>query len=227
MIKPDYSALNDAGLNLHAVFAIEQLPAELRDTLGPENKYRQLILIGSCGRKLWATIKTEGIASADPVDDFSVRRVEAWFATQAAGTRHEIVYPGKRAVGLQSLGELAGWHFATPFMVGINAQWGSWFAYRIALLADTDFALTAPEAGVSPCASCAEEPCVDTCPAHAMADGRFDLQRCVGYRKQTNSLCRATCIARLACPVGSEHRYSDEQIRHHYTASMKIIERYY
>jgi len=227
MSRPDYSALDEAGLNLHAVFAIDQLPAELRNTLGPENRYRQLILIGNGGRKLWATIKAEGIVSTDPVDDFSVRRVEAWFAAQAAGTRHEIVYPGKRAVGLQSLGELAGWHFAAPFMVGINAQWGSWFAYRVVLLADTDFELTAPEAGVSPCASCAEKPCVDACPGHAMADGRFDLQSCVGYRKQAASACRASCIARLACPVRSEHRYSGEQIRHHYTASMEIIERYY
>ena len=227
MSKPDYSALDDAGLNLHAVFAIDRLPAELRNALDPENEYKQLILIGNGGRKLWATLQAEGFTSANPVDDISVCRVETWFAGQAAGVRHKVIYPGERQIGLQSLGELAGWHFASPFMVGINAQWGSWFAYRVALLADTDFELTPPEAGVSPCASCLEKPCIDVCPGHAMTDGRFDLQSCVGYRKQSDSACRATCLARLACPVGSEHRYSGEQIRHHYTASIKIIERYY
>ena len=112
-------------------------------------------------------------------------------------------------------------------MVGINAQWGTWFAYRVVVLANTEFEPTRPEVGVSPCASCHESPCVDACPGSAITDAGFDLQKCVAYRKKPDSACRATCLARLACPVRKEHRYSGEQIRHTYSISMRIIERYY
>lgn len=231
MTQPDYSSLDAVGLNLHAVFAIDDLPAPLRDSLGAPGNYRQLILIGNGGRALWSAIKRGAMVSPDPIDDFSRRAAEQWLAAQAPGCRSEIVYPGERPVGLQSLGELAGWHFASPFMVGINARWGTWFAYRAVLLADTDFALTRPppdaSAARSPCASCADRPCVDACPGRAMSDRRFALQRCVAYRQAPASACRATCLARLACPVGSEQRYSDEQIGHSYSVSMQMIERHY
>jgi epoxyqueuosine reductase len=224
MIQPDYSLLDEAGLNLRAIFPLDQLSAEIRQSLGAHANYRQLILVGNGGPALWTAIKNDqGIASADPIDDFSLRRIRAWLAAQAPGCRHEVVYPGHRLVGLQSLGALAGWHFASPFMVGINARWGTWFAYRGVLLADTDFAASVPQAGQSPCVSCRARWCVVACPAHAMGEAGFALEKCVGYRRQPGSACRASCLARLACPVGSENRYDDGQIRHSYSISLQMI----
>lgn len=230
MTAPDFSSLDDAGLNLHAVLALAALPAPLRSSLDPEGKYAQLILIGNGGRRLWDTIKAEGtasVASANPIDDFSIRKVEAWLSEQANGVIHEVVYPGDRPIGLQSLGKLAGWHDSSRFMVGINERWGTWFAYRVVVLANTEFELTRPEPGQSPCVTCREKPCVRACPGAAITDARFDLEKCVDYRKQPESTCRATCQSRLACPVRTEHRYSAEQIRHTYSISMQIIERHY
>jgi hypothetical protein len=226
MITPDYSLLDDVGLNLHTVFAIDRLPSKIRARLDSEQRYRQLILVGNGGRTLWSSILAEGIVSPDPIDDFSVRKVRQWLASQAAGRRHEFVYPGARMIGLQTLGTLAGWHFASPFMVGINEQWGSWFAYRAVVLADTDFEVPRPVAGASPCNRCTARFCVDACPGVAMTDSGFDLQKCVSHRKLSGSACRASCQARLACPVGSEHRYHGDQIRHSYSISMQLIERY-
>jgi hypothetical protein len=60
-----------------------------------------------------------------------------------------------------------------------------------------------------------------------MEGGRFDLEKCLGYRKQEGSRCKGTCVARVSCPVGSTHRYSDEQIHHSYSLSMRVIEQYY
>lgn len=226
-MSPDYSLLDNAGLNLHTVFSLDRLTPALRASLDPEGRYAQLILIGNGGRRLWERIKAEGFVSSDPIDDFSVRAVEAWLAAQGCGSGYEIVYPGDRLIGLQSLGELAGWHFSSPFMVGINAQWGPWFAYRTVVLANTEFEPTRPEQGVSPCESCRGKPCIAACPGAAVVHDRFELARCVAYRKQTDSACRASCLARLACPVRHEHRYSTEQIDHTYSISMHIIERYY
>ncbi len=230
MTKADFAALDAAGLNLHAVFALDQLPDALRDALhnecDPARRYSQLILIGNGGRALWQAIQREGVRSADPIDDFSVCKVGRWLAEQASGRLYEIVYPGERLIGLQTLGERAGWHFASPFMVGINECWGTWFAYRVAVLADTDFEPTRPVPGESPCTPCRSRPCVTACPGKAIENRGFSLANCVRYRLCNDSACRTTCVARLACPVRAEHRYDDDQIRHAYAISLHVIEQY-
>lgn len=227
----DFSALERVGLNLHAVFDVDALPAplvaDLRRDFSPSHRSRQLILIGNAGRAMWAALKASGLKSDDPIDDFSVRAVMEWFAAQFPANRCTLLYPGDGPVGLQTLGRLAGWHHPTPFMLGILPQWGSWFGYRVALLTDTALAPTVPLQGASPCAACAERPCIAACPAQAMAGGEFVLEKCARYRKQADSRCRTGCVARDACPVGREHRYDDEQMRHSYSISLRAIERYF
>lgn len=227
MKTPDFALLNDAGLNLQAIFNIADLPADLaadiRRRFDPESQFRQLILIGHGGKTLWASLKASGINSEDPIDDYSSEKLRQ----ALAGHRHTLIYPARESVGLQALGKLAGWHHTSPFMVGISQTWGSWYAYRAVALSDTDFAPTPPLLSASPCSTCREQPCISACPAKAVSGETFNLNQCVAYRKQANSLCRKTCLARISCPVGSEHRYDDEQIRHTYSISMRMIERYY
>lgn len=230
-LPADFSALERAGLNLHAVLDFDALPAhlaaDLRRDFAPAHACRQLVLIGNAGRSMWAAMKASGIASADPIDDFSVRAVSQWFAAQFPAHRYTLLYPGDAPVGLQTLGALAGWHRPTPFMLGILPQWGSWFGYRVALLTDTDLPPTEPLRAASPCEACTARPCIAACPAQAMAEEGFSLERCVAYRLQPESRCRACCVARDACPVGREHRYDDEQIRHSYSISLRAIEQYF
>lgn len=225
------TALDSAGLNLQAVFNLDDIPAdiatEIRSRFDPGRRYRQLILIGHAGKTLWSAVKASGIASANPIDDFSVRTVEQWLAAQDAATRHAVVYPGDGAIGLQALGRLAGWHGDSPLRVGISEEWGTWYAYRVVVLADSDFEPSRPLSGKSPCASCLCRACVAACPAGALADGALRLEKCVAYRKQPTSRCKDTCLARLACPVGAEHRYCEEQIRHTYSISMRTIAQSY
>lgn len=227
----DTSLLDHAGLNRHAVFNIDALPpdvaASVRDGVTDSGAFRQLILIGHAGRRMWDAVGESGIDSADPIDDFTMQVVRRWFAACQPGNRYEILYPGPHPIGLQGLGKLAGWHHPTPFMVGIDQEWGTWYAYRAAVVADTHFAPTQPVESPHPCETCEKRLCVENCPAGALAGGAFDLGKCVGYRKQDGSLCKATCVARISCPVGSVHRYSDAQIRHIYSNSMRAIERFY
>lgn len=53
MPEADFAALDAVGLNLHAVFALDQLPDALRDALRNEcdaaRNYSQLLLIGNGG----------------------------------------------------------------------------------------------------------------------------------------------------------------------------------
>lgn len=224
----DFALLTAAGLNLQAVFDLDALPATaaaLRSA-APAGDWRQAILLGHGGRSLWDKVQAAGIASEHPIDDYSRQTFAAWFAGQLPQNRQTTLFPGDAPVGLQALGALAGWHHASPFMVGINAAWGTWFAYRVLALADTDLPPTSPWTAPSPCATCPGRPCVTACPADALAGGRFSLERCLTYRRQPASRCRATCVARLACPVRPEHRYEDSQLSHAYGRSLADIEAY-
>lgn len=227
----DTAALNSAGLNLQAVLNLDELPtdmvAELRCRFDPGRRYRQLILIGHAGKALWASVMASGIDSENPIDDFSVKTVEQWFAQQFANNCREIISPGNNAVGLQALGKIAGWHHASPLMIGIDEKWGTWYAYRAVVLADTELEPTKPIDSESPCVTCHHRVCITSCPGSALEGGDFDLGKCVAYRKQAGSSCKTTCLARVSCPVGSAHRYCDEQIRHAYSISMRSIERHY
>lgn len=224
----DNALLNSAGLNRQAVFNIADLPSEVAASIQPFSRSgNQLILLGHAGRQLWESVKASGIDSDNPIDDFTIQTVRHWFAQCQPEHAYEILYPGTHPIGLQRLGQLAGWHHATPFMVGIDPQWGSWFAYRAVVVADTSFEPTKPIESAHPCEACHHKACIASCPAGALAGGQLDLGKCVGYRKQAGSRCKATCVARISCPVGSAHRYSDEQIHHSYSISMRVIEKYY
>lgn len=231
MMRVDFSALDAVGLNLQAVFALAELPAEMRASLDPEGRYRRLILIGHGGRTLWERVKAAGLASEHPIDDFTIAAVTDWFAAQFPDSACALVYPGHASgntpVGLQALGRLAGWHHESPFRVGVNAEWGSWFAYRAVLLADAELPPSEPLAGIAPCSTCAEPPCVAACPAEALSGDEFSLQRCIAYRRLPDSRCRVTCVARTSCPVRPEHRYDDAQIAHSYSRSLAMIEQFY
>lgn len=217
------SALSEAGLNRQFVFDLAALPADIRATLGDTSGFRQLILLGHGGRLLWEKVQANRPAGEDPIDDYCVQTLGTWCATHLPTSPHRIVYPGSVAVGLQALGQLAGWHHPSPFMVGVDPDWGSWYAYRAVLLADSDFLPFFPVDRESPCLGCSSHPCLDACPPDALSGPQFDLHRCTGFRLQPASPCAEGCLARLACPVGSEHRYDIAQIRHSYSHSLAML----
>ena len=216
--------LADAGLNRQHVFDLAALPDDVLATLGDAAGFRQLLLVGHGGRRLWERVRTANIGGRHPIDDYTVRTLARWFSECVPGRHYRILYPGPAPVGLQRLGTLAGWHNASPFMVGVDAVWGSWFAYRAALLADTDFRPSPPVDHTSPCLGCTAKPCIAGCPAGALADAKLALERCVAWRRQADSPCAFTCLARLACPAGAEHRYDEAQMRHSYGISLAMLE---
>lgn len=219
--------LTDKGLNLQAIFNLFELPREIIEPIEKQlddiSRFRQLILLGHGGKAFWSALKNSPINTDNPVDDFSIDIVRQLFATKLSNHCFQIIYPGPPTVPLQTLGELAGWHNRSPFMVGINAQWGSWFAYRVAILADTQLDCTPTIAAKSPCLTCSDKPCISSCPATAITAEHFDIRRCTDYRSLQSSPCIDKCISRISCPVKEEHRYSEEQINYHYGQSMKMI----
>jgi len=224
------SLLDEAGLNRQHVFDLEQLPQDLLATLSVGEHERQLILFSHAGRRLWECVQADATLSAHPIDTYSVRTVEHWMAQALPGARFRFVYPmglpAGQHLGLQRLGTLAGWHHASPFMVGIDAKWGSWFAYRAAILTDTALPASPAQAQRHPCRDCSAKPCISACPAHALDSGTMDTEACRQQRLLENSPCALGCIARQACPVGAEHRYDESQVRHSAAGSLAVIRRF-
>jgi len=232
MKTANFDLLNANGLNMQAVFHLAALPEHIRAGIAQQvpdaADYRQLILIGHGGREMWEQVQDSEYKSvADPIDSFSMDRARAWLAAEASQVTYQILYPQSQGVvPLQALGRLTGWHHESPFRVGINQSWGSWFAYRVAILSDSDFNVTEALPSSSPCDSCEVKPCINVCPADALVCGDFAMHACINYRLRDDSRCKNSCLSRLACPVAEEHRYSLEQIHYHYSRSMKTIEDY-
>ena len=221
-----FPVLATQGLNLQAIFDLKQLPATVTESLALDASksacYTQLLLIGHGGRQLWQTMQARGMGTDHHIDDLSHEQMAQLFEGPLAGHRYKIIFPGSQSVGLQRLGELAGWHHETPFKVGIHPTWGTWFAYRAVVVANTALPLTHKQAGASPCVDCVSRPCISACPAAALVPS-FQINACLNHRKQAVSSCEDRCLARNACPVGSDHRYTAGQTSYHYLQSMAMI----
>lgn len=231
---PLQSLLDDAGLNRQHVFDLAGLPPDLVTPLAPSARETRLVLIGHAGRRLWERVQAEQargtLATAHPIDDYSVRAVQQWAGQVVPGAHLRFVYPHGlppgQHVGLQRLGSLAGWHHASPFRVGIDATWGSWFAYRVALLTDAVLPPSVPVDWGHPCLTCVDKPCITACPGRALDRGTLDLPACHRQRLAAGSPCALGCEARQACPVGAEHRYALSQIQHSGRGSLAVIRRH-
>ncbi len=228
-----FAELDALGLNLYAVLDVAALPASVQAGLGlpPDElaQYPRLVLIGHAGRAFWSALKARGLHGSDPVDTFVQEQVAVWLARQPEAPAWRLVFPGAAPVGLQALGEQTGWHHPSPFWVGVQAGWGSWYAYRAVVLVGEPWPITPPQWAESPCLSCAAQPCVSACPAQALSGEPVQqragtgLQACVDFRLQAASPCADRCLARQACPVGAEHRYTDEQTAYHYLQSLPAL----
>jgi len=137
----DTEFLSRHGLNLQAVFDIKYLPPDTRQQLKENNNdlssFSQVILIGNGGKLFWNALKNISTESKNPVDDYSCSLVSKWIDSFANNFSYKIIYPPSCDINLQKLGQLAGWHHRSPFMVGINNVWGTWYAYRAVILADS------------------------------------------------------------------------------------------
>jgi ferredoxin len=221
--------LAEQGLNLAAVFDCATLPVDVLEVMGvPVEEYRRLLLLGHGGQRFWRALNEFGWHTADPVDHFSIHLTETFLRDYLGNPPYLCLYPlTEYMVPLQRLGELAGWCHPSPLGLGISPTYGLWFAYRAAFLVDADLPVTTSFSSPSPCDTCADKPCITTCPSGAVRLAGFDVFKCSHFRLQENSPCHDRCLARLACPAAPEHRYELEQVQYHYGRSLQTIRTYF
>lgn len=113
----------------------------------------------------------------------------------------------------------------SPLMLQLHASYGLWHAYRFALalptLDDKDADALRLAAQVPPapdlCARCDGQPCLTGCPVQAFGSAGYDVPRCAGHLHGLlgHECMSAGCLARRACPVGTENRYTAEHAAFH------------
>lgn len=112
----------------------------------------------------------------------------------------------------------------SPLKLQIHAEYGLWHAYRFALalpvLSDDDAAVLAsavrwPEPDL--CARCEGQPCLLTCPVQAFGKAGYDVPRCAAHLHglEGQDCMSSGCLARRACPIGAEFRYTPAHAAFH------------
>jgi len=186
---------------------------------------RAAVIVGAGGPRFFDLFSTAGSEAKDgaphPLDRFTKRVADAAAAAALAplGVSHAVYFPFDGAeplIPFQRLGRAAGLGGPGPLALQIHPTFGPWWAYRALVVVDRALP-SRPPIGDG-CAGC-DAPCVEACPARAVARSGFVVSACHA-RRLTAEPCRLSCAARIACVRGPEHRYTDGQLAFHMAASM-------
>jgi hypothetical protein len=187
-----------------------------------------VLLIGNAGDALWRafTATAPDLAAANPLDDWLRPRIVN--AAAAVGAHPVFAGDGPPYLPIQAWAARAGPVHRSPIGIMIHPDFGLWHVYRAALLFAEAVTLPAPDRRASPCARCADRPCLQVCPADAFAPERFDSAACLGHIEGVDGApCRERgCLARRACPVGRDHAYPAAAQRFHGAAFMRGARRW-
>ncbi len=222
--------LEKSGLNLVAAFNLSMLPESITNTLceNAQKDYHSLLLVGTKGSSFWQYLKDINKTQGDCLDEMGQAITIEVLSKHLPKARYRVVYPSTEyIVPLQQLGHMVGWGRPSIVGPGINAEYGTWFAYRTALLISEKLPPTKYAVAEEVCEKCIDKPCQSACPVGAVREiGNFNLNACIGYRTIENSPCADKCLARLACPVGKEYFYQPDHLAHHGYFSLRSIKRY-
>ncbi|MBT4159830.1 MAG: hypothetical protein HOC70_03635 [Gammaproteobacteria bacterium] len=208
--------LRAAGFTLQGVLSSASI--ELPDQAA---RFRQLLVFAHSGGRFWQSAAGR-MTGKNPLDELSAELARDFMARTGIDD-YAVLYPGDEfAFDLIALGRELGWHHDSPMAIGIHPMFGTWFAYRVVIAADTDFDESVEES-MHACEHCVSKPCIAACPAGAVGQDGFDLKACSSFRLKSGSPCASSCIARLSCPVGQDHRYQDSQVKYHYDISLAAL----
>ncbi|MBZ9890236.1 4Fe-4S dicluster domain-containing protein [Mesorhizobium sp. BR1-1-3] len=171
------------------------------------------LLVGQAGAASWPHFlrwwEQQSQAIANPLDTWSrevIGAVAQDFGARAISPSDKPYLPfqqwAMRAEGLKP----------SPLGILMHPRYGLWHAYRGALLFDDEIPVQVAEAAPHLCDSCAEKPCLKSCPVDAYSVQGFAYQSCLAHVGGANGEpCRSGgCLDRNACPYGTGYRYPPE-----------------
>jgi epoxyqueuosine reductase len=230
------------GFNLIAALPAERYelaapPAYRAGAIFPE--CRSIVVIGNGGSDFWRAFLAHAaenpgwLARDNPLDDFTREVIEKQVVRpiQTAGVRCITVYPfGSNGATLNftQLATLAG--LAGPSIIGVvvHPVFGPWIAFRAALLLDCEIDRPGDALGFDPCPTCSTRTCIRACPAAAISfPSGWNIPRCLAHRIEAHPDCAERCHARVACVLGPDQRYPDDELAYHQMRALRVMRRYY
>jgi hypothetical protein len=180
-----------------------------------------LVLLGFVGGKGWQHFAESPEArdgERNPLDRWSRRVIDG--IASALGTASLYPFGGPPFLPFQRWAQKADQVFVSPLGILVHPEFGLWHSYRGALAFAEPLALPPKPARVSPCTRCADKPCLTACPVSAFSTDGYDVGGCRAHiSSHAGAACiDGGCLARLACPIGEEHRYDRGQASFHMRA---------
>jgi len=181
---------------------------------------RTLVLAGNAGPQMWQAFDAARSAGAMTLDAWSARIL----GELAARLDARAVFPFQRPyLPFQRWALRAEACYPSPLGLLIHPDYGLWHGYRGALLFTAAIKLPPPDRRASPCARCADRPCLSACPVGAFDGEAYDVPACAHHLALVPepACIDVGCVARHACPVGRDYRYAPTQARFHMQAFLR------
>jgi hypothetical protein len=176
-----------------------------------------VVLIGNAGPAMWDRFTASPHQSPDPLDSWTKESLMAVAERFGAVT----VFPFQRPYlpFQQWLMKAEPCHLS-PLGIVIHPRYGLWHALRGALLFSHKIEFPPVKPIPSPCSACHEKSCLSACPALAFSKRGYEVRSCLGELagKDAGSCVALGCLARRACPIGADYRYSPAQACFHMKA---------
>lgn len=222
-----YDALAQAvaghGLILRGAFHPES--ADRVPALADGEPVRTLVLVGNAGPAMWPVFVGAPEArdgAPDPLNRWSARVLGALAAAFGAEALfpfggppyHPFVAWAKRAEAVRE----------SPLGMLIHPDYGLWHAYRGALVFAQRLDVPPRDPRPRPCDTCADQPCLSTCPVAAFTPAGYDVDACAAHIAAPAGVACMDfgCAARRACPVGPNYLYDPAQARFHMAAFRRV-----
>ena len=230
------------GLNLIAAISAERYDREAAPAYRASAIYaesRSIVIIGNGGGEFWRCFKSYSarrpgwLARDNPLDDYTRKIVETdlLMPIRSAGIGYVTVYPfnsGQATLNFMQLAMLAG--LAGPSIIGVAVHpvFGPWIAFRAAFLLDVELDRPGSAIGFDPCPACTARTCISSCPAGAVSFPLgWDIPRCLAHRVEAQADCAGRCHARVACVIGPNQRYPDDELMYHQMRALRVMRPYY
>lgn len=203
--------LEVAGLDLFATTRLGRYNDAVDGPFRLPGRAEHTVAVVGNTRVLWSHIDRFVMGSAMPVEDPVDAYVEQ-VVRQATSALPEVTeirfsHEAPRRIAIQRLAHLAGLAWLSPSHLCVHPEFGPWMALRAAIVLDTRYIGTDRQP---------DQPC--DCEANCLP--MLESALALGEPANGDELAArwtAWLAVRDACPVGRGHRYSDEQIRYHYT----------
>ena len=182
-----------------------------------------LVLVGNAGPSMWRVFTAARLTHAEPnpLDSWTGRVLTR--AAAGLGAHPLFPFDGPPWLPFQRWARRAEPVAPSPIGPLIHPDYGLWHAYRGALAFSEGLDLPPPDTRPRPCDSCADKPCLGTCPVAALTPGAYDIAACIDHiTAQAGRDCSDLgCRARRACPIGREYIYEPEQAAFHMRAFIR------